>query len=165
MLIKNKHWYRTVYLRSDHWLNLRADKLAVNPVCQHCEGKGPYDVHHLDYRNLTDCTAADLVTLCRKCHIAEHARIDAWASIRLSTDRQFPLDSEKAREFQKQMKERHELWMDDYRARRKLANVKSQASAIKRARKKERNRIAHMKSEKIRDAYYNGDGPLNEIIS
>lgn len=76
-MTNSQKWYRNVYLHSDHWLDLRAEKLALNTFCEQCGGAGPYDVHHRRYRNIFDCSVGDLVTLCRKCHKAEHAVLSA----------------------------------------------------------------------------------------
>lgn len=68
-----REWYRKVYLRSEHWRRLRAAKLYIDPRCQRCGATGILDVHHLEYRNVFDATLDDLETLCRKCHVKEHA--------------------------------------------------------------------------------------------
>lgn len=77
----SKHWYRSIYLKSDHWMDLRAEKLSEYPFCQRCTSKKTPDVHHLNYRNLYDCTTGDLLTVCRMCHDSIHAELDRrlWA--------------------------------------------------------------------------------------
>lgn len=67
-----RDYYRKEYLKSEHWRNLRKEKLAVNPACERCGYNKRLDVHHKDYKNLYDVTTGDLETLCRKCHDAEH---------------------------------------------------------------------------------------------
>lgn len=69
-------YYRECYLKSDHWKNLRAKKLAVNPVCQRCGSDQRVDVHHLRYRQLYDVGLVDLLSLCRRCHDYEHAILE-----------------------------------------------------------------------------------------
>lgn len=69
----HREWYRSVYLHSDHWRELRARKLANNPRCQRCGAKAG-DVHHRRYRSIFDVQLRDLESLCRKCHKAEHRR-------------------------------------------------------------------------------------------
>jgi hypothetical protein len=68
-----QQWYREVYLRSDHWQNLR--KLAFQTygrICSKCRAIGRLDVHHLRYRNIFDVLVTDLQILCRQCHEREH---------------------------------------------------------------------------------------------
>lgn len=72
---RNKNYYRNVYLQSEHWKNLRKEKLERNPICEQCGSSLSLDVHHVQYRNLYDVTLKDLQTLCRLCHNNEHKRI------------------------------------------------------------------------------------------
>ena len=67
-----KAYYRNVYLNSDHWKNLRKEKLAQSPRCEKCKTYLSLDVHHKEYRNLYDVSLKDLQTLCRLCHDKEH---------------------------------------------------------------------------------------------
>jgi len=68
-----RDWYRTEYLKSHHWKNLRAKALASHGrKCHACAGTGSLDVHHLQYRDIFDVTVADLQVLCRSCHDMEH---------------------------------------------------------------------------------------------
>jgi 5-methylcytosine-specific restriction endonuclease McrA len=68
-------YYRAEYLKSDHWKNLRKEKLAENgKICESCGRKNNLDIHHLDYKNLYDVTLEDLKVLCRKCHNDEHKK-------------------------------------------------------------------------------------------
>lgn len=71
---RSRKFYRTQYLQSDHWADLRRDKLRESPFCERCEGEGPYDVHHIRYKKLYDYLLSDLQTLCRKCHETAHAK-------------------------------------------------------------------------------------------
>lgn len=68
----HREWYRGVYLKSDHWKELKALKLTHNPICQRCGFKHHLDVHHVNYRNIFDVSLSDLLTLCRICHNKEH---------------------------------------------------------------------------------------------
>lgn len=78
-LLKNKQdWYRNIYLKSEHWKNLRKEKKKVNPVCEVCGAKKKLDVHHKNYRNIYDVLLEDLETLCRKCHNKEHKRLNRF---------------------------------------------------------------------------------------
>lgn len=62
------------YINSDHWENLRKYKLAKSGRrCFNCGTAQRLHVHHINYRNLTDCTIDDLVVLCCVCHDALHA--------------------------------------------------------------------------------------------
>ena len=73
-----KEWYREVYLKSDHWFNLRkAAKAKFGPKCAKCNASKKVDVHHLEYRNIFDVTVDDLQILCRNCHDLEHLAIEA----------------------------------------------------------------------------------------
>ena len=68
-------WYRTIYLKSDHWKALR--KLALHThgkKCHKCSKAVRLDVHHLNYRNIFDVEVTDLQILCRPCHKAEHQK-------------------------------------------------------------------------------------------
>jgi len=67
-----REYYRKEYLRSDHWVNLRAAKLAKTKQCERCSSQVKLDVHHKVYRSLYDVTLEDLETLCRKCHHEHH---------------------------------------------------------------------------------------------
>lgn len=65
------------FLKSDYWkliqrLILDRDK----HTCQHCKAKSKLQVHHKTYRHRGDeiWFREDLITLCKKCHDAEHER-------------------------------------------------------------------------------------------
>ena len=70
----NREWYRTVYLRSEHWRNLKSRKLAARPFCERCNKSNHLDVHHIRYKHIFDVELWDLLTLCRKCHTEEHKK-------------------------------------------------------------------------------------------
>lgn len=65
-------WYVRIYLKSDHWLKLRARKLKSNPTCERCPNISKSHVHHVNYRFIFDVTIRDLLTLCDDCHRKEH---------------------------------------------------------------------------------------------
>jgi hypothetical protein len=75
----NREWYRTVYLSSEHWKNLRRRKLAAQPSCEMCGRYGAHhsylDVHHVNYRNIFDVELTDLLTVCRRCHKQIHLMV------------------------------------------------------------------------------------------
>ena len=62
------------YLKSDHWKALRQAKFQeVGKACQTCPSTTKIiHVHHIRYRELTDCTTADLAVLCKDCHDLLH---------------------------------------------------------------------------------------------
>jgi hypothetical protein len=68
----NRRYYRTEYLKSEHWRSLRASKLRESPVCEKCGTNNHLDVHHVNYNNLYDVRLSDLKTLCRRCHHELH---------------------------------------------------------------------------------------------
>ena len=71
-----RDYYRNIYLKSDHWKNLRKEKKKLNPVCEVCGSKKKLDVHHKNYRSLYDVLLEDLQTLCRRCHNSRHKFLD-----------------------------------------------------------------------------------------
>lgn len=62
------------YLLSPHWIALRADALnRANRKCEACGGVRRLVGHHLCYRDpLENCTAADIMCLCERCHDLWH---------------------------------------------------------------------------------------------
>jgi hypothetical protein len=68
----DRRYYRNVYLNSEHWKNLRAEKLQISPKCEKCGSYLSLDVHHKSYGQLYDVLIQDLETLCRACHNKEH---------------------------------------------------------------------------------------------
>jgi len=71
--LSHKEWYRTIYLNSKHWIELRAAAFeAHGRQCVECRRTGSLDVHHLRYRNIYDVTVADLQPMCRECHDRTH---------------------------------------------------------------------------------------------
>lgn len=72
--VGDQQYYRQYYLKSEHWKNLRKEKLKLNPICELCGSDNNVEPHHLEYRNLYDVMVSDLQTLCRRCHVKEHKR-------------------------------------------------------------------------------------------
>lgn len=70
-----KKWYRKIYLKSDHWLQLKnALFITRGRFCERCKSILRLDVHHKEYRSIFDVTINDLEILCRKCHCKEHRK-------------------------------------------------------------------------------------------
>lgn len=60
------------YLNSEHWAALRKVKLNQQPACEICGSQQNMVVHHVNYRNWTDCSPQDLTSLCCFCHDQLH---------------------------------------------------------------------------------------------
>ena len=89
----DRDWYREVYLKSDHWQQLRRRKLEGDGVlgpCNHCEvcgrpgfevtqaplgGEVILDIHHKTYVRLGFELMDDLEVLCRDCHNSRHTKV------------------------------------------------------------------------------------------
>lgn len=72
--LSKREWYRTVYLYSDHWWELRTRKLnEAGRFCVACDGEQNLQVHHKRYRSIFNVELSDLEVMCKKCHKAEHA--------------------------------------------------------------------------------------------
>jgi hypothetical protein len=78
--VEGRHFYRFKYLKSDHWQNLRLEKLAsVDACCERCGTRDlSNDVHHLNYRKLYDVQLDDLAVLCRRCHDLVHEALELF---------------------------------------------------------------------------------------
>jgi 5-methylcytosine-specific restriction endonuclease McrA len=76
-----RKYYRSEYLKSNHWRELRKTKLATSKICERCGANKRLDIHHKVYKNLYDVTLSDLETLCRKCHSKEHNLITCAGEI------------------------------------------------------------------------------------
>jgi hypothetical protein len=71
--LTRKEWYNGVYLKSDHWKELRELALSIHGrKCAKCPARKPLHVHHLRYKNIFDVTVTDLQILCEACHKNEH---------------------------------------------------------------------------------------------
>lgn len=77
MSTSGNHYYRFTYLKSEHWQNLRIEKLTqVDAHCVFCWNRDlRHDVHHIVYKRLWDAKPHDLVVLCRHCHDLAHAAL------------------------------------------------------------------------------------------
>lgn len=65
--------YREVYLRSDHWREVRKAALErADHRCQVCNGSKQLDVHHRTYERKGCEEPGDLTVLCRRCHATFH---------------------------------------------------------------------------------------------
>lgn len=61
------------YMQSPHWKALRWQAImGAGRICQCCAHNRRLEAHHLNYRNLTDCTVDDLIVLCNRCHTYLH---------------------------------------------------------------------------------------------
>ena len=57
------------YLKSDHWREVRKEKLKeAGYKCERCGAKESLDIHHLTYARLGHERMSDLQALCRPCH-------------------------------------------------------------------------------------------------
>lgn len=74
--------YRTEFLKSEHWQNLRIQALSqYKAKCILCQKEDFHnDVHHIEYpKNLWDTYGHQLVVLCRSCHTALHQMLKIMA--------------------------------------------------------------------------------------
>lgn len=61
------------YLHSDLWQQIRLRRLAFDGyICQRCGASQNLDVHHLTYQRRGREDIADIITLCRSCHLQHH---------------------------------------------------------------------------------------------
>ena len=74
--LKRKQWYRRIYLKSDHWKNLKIKFFFSIGVkqCSRCKAIKRIDVHHINYKSIYDVLLTDLEALCRTCHKQEHKK-------------------------------------------------------------------------------------------
>jgi len=64
------------YLKSDHWQEVRRQKLrSAGYHCQLCNQPGVLDVHHRTYERLGCERSSDLIVLCRDCHTTFHHKL------------------------------------------------------------------------------------------
>lgn len=69
----NRDWYREEYLTSDHWKQLKSEKLKLHDMCFICGTKANLGVHHVEYKNIIDVRLDDLRVICACCHDKVHA--------------------------------------------------------------------------------------------
>lgn len=61
------------YLKSQDWEDKRELKYSKSKKrCAICSSTQNLDLHHLNYKNLTDVNTTDLRILCRRCHTLTH---------------------------------------------------------------------------------------------
>lgn len=83
-----RDWYRTIYLKSGHWKDLRKSKFnEVGRRCQHCGYGKKIQVHHKQYRKIFDVQLSDLEVLCDLCHRQEHANGNKDALLKIEKER------------------------------------------------------------------------------
>lgn len=93
--LSRKEWYWQVYLKSDHWHNTRELKLDFSGrFCANCQSKEQLDVHHKNYKNIFDVTVFDLEVLCRRCHNAEHGKVQTYRDFDAKTKQPKPPQGE-----------------------------------------------------------------------
>ena len=84
----SKESYRE-YLKSDDWQAKRELKRSKHQWrCGICGATDRIDIHHLNYRNLTDVEMSDLRKMCHRCHILTHELHKAGKIIFKSTSHQ-----------------------------------------------------------------------------
>lgn len=66
----NQQEYREVYLKSDHWKDIRQKRIDIDKgECQMCGKTDSLVVHHISYDRLgNEDVDYDLITLCTDCH-------------------------------------------------------------------------------------------------
>ena len=65
------------YLRSNKWRKTRTRILTRDKnKCRHCDSKESLEVHHITYKRIYREKPKDLITLCKSCHMKEHARLN-----------------------------------------------------------------------------------------
>ena len=68
----NKQEYQE-YLKSEHWKNLRGQKIrGKGAICEICGSKENINIHHMEYKNIYDIKAYQLRVLCKTCHETIH---------------------------------------------------------------------------------------------
>lgn len=146
----HREWYRTVYLKSDHWLTLRASKLKENPVCERCGSAKALDVHHVCYRQLFDVTIQDLLTLCRKCHDAEHEKNGMPVRQRVSFENYFPKYAADKISKQKRFAVAIDQWSKRWWERKDLTNTQRLALRTKLRRLKSESAVDGQPRQPVR---------------
>lgn len=65
------------YLKSEHWRKLKQERRDLcGDMCEACDQKKGIHGHHIEYRNLIDCTFEDIILLCLGCHKILHNHLD-----------------------------------------------------------------------------------------
>ena len=75
---KSSFYQYNIYLRSEHWRNLRLIALERDKyICQSCKQEKATEVHHLTYNNLGNEFLDELISYCRVCHEKVHEKKDS----------------------------------------------------------------------------------------
>lgn len=89
----NRQWYRGVYLKSDHWKELRESArrtMAAKNKCWICDAENVRtDPHHINYKNLFDVEPSDILFVCRSCHDKIHVILKFASSWRFFSNLKF----------------------------------------------------------------------------
>lgn len=73
--LTQRQWYSKIYLRSEHWKQLRQSKFdECGKKCEICGKTTTIEVHHLNYREIYDVLTSDLQVLCKKHHGEQHTK-------------------------------------------------------------------------------------------
>lgn len=51
---RDRQYYRKIYLQSDHWKELKLQKMEQISYCEECKSPQFLDVHHVNYKKLYD---------------------------------------------------------------------------------------------------------------
>ena len=76
-------WYRTVYIRGDHWRTFSREQLHARPFCEVCRAARAVELHHWRYKDAQGSILGrerptDVVAICRSCHELAEARKQRW---------------------------------------------------------------------------------------
>jgi len=73
----NKEWYNSVYLKSEHWKEIRKMALwSAGYKCEKCSCSITLQVHHRTYKNKWKEQREDVQVLCNDCHLLEHKKCE-----------------------------------------------------------------------------------------
>lgn len=88
-------YYRDTYIKSEHWQNLRLERLVLSKctcaACGHQSEKN--DVHHVRYTDsIWSVKVEDIRVLCRSCHIRVHKIMETYLCETAKTPQQIWVD-------------------------------------------------------------------------
>ena len=72
------------YLKTNHWINLRLsliDQRGHKCSIPDCDSTTSIQAHHTTYERIGHENPEDLTLLCKRCHLAEHKRMEIAAFI------------------------------------------------------------------------------------
>lgn len=72
----SKHVPYEVYLKSDHWKELK-NLWLPGTDCYGCDFGEKLEIHHINYENLWGEQPDDIIILCRRCHTKLHDALDS----------------------------------------------------------------------------------------